>query len=412
VNTVDDPDIRPSPVYIVGDATNASPIVITTTTKHTFLNGDRVQVRDAQGNDAANGLWTVANKTDFTFELAGSTGSGVYDLGGIVFPDRWNMLVVESTPTINGASDWLGAHGAERGVVRQANEADGDYRSRVRNIVDAVAPQGILEAVNGVAQSYGLPQLLMLEPFAQHATQSLLDELGLGSFSNLFLADSSVGGFPGTSQVVGTAGAPLPYAWDEMISLLVSLREARAYFEIVPATVPAAVTALPVTWHADASGGHYEIGSYPSNLIPGIAAAWDETDRRRAGGVQFDFAIPIAREFYIQGAATPPSTGVWIATPPAGKIWLFEEMIVGHIKQQVGVLPADRSHVIRFTFEDATTYDTPAYFGLDAERIAESRIVAAVGSFKRVTSIRGSLGGTAGVSFNLVAYIRVIEVPV
>ena len=63
-------------------ATNAGPIVITSAA-HGLNNGDKVLVCRVKGNRAANGTWTVANKTTNTFELQGSNGNGVYLSGGI-----------------------------------------------------------------------------------------------------------------------------------------------------------------------------------------------------------------------------------------------------------------------------------------------------------------------------------------
>lgn len=64
-------------------ATNASPIVITSTS-HGFSNGDIVSITGVGGNTAANGKWTIANVATNTFELSGSTGNGAYTSGGVV----------------------------------------------------------------------------------------------------------------------------------------------------------------------------------------------------------------------------------------------------------------------------------------------------------------------------------------
>lgn len=65
----------------ITDATNASPIVITSA-GHKLENGQKVTVSDVGGNTAANGLQTVANITTDTFELQGTTGNGAYTSGG------------------------------------------------------------------------------------------------------------------------------------------------------------------------------------------------------------------------------------------------------------------------------------------------------------------------------------------
>jgi hypothetical protein len=61
---------------------DSSPIVVTTSGTHPFSDGDQVWLRYINGNLAANGFHVVDNSTSTTFELAGSTGSGTYAVGG------------------------------------------------------------------------------------------------------------------------------------------------------------------------------------------------------------------------------------------------------------------------------------------------------------------------------------------
>ena len=68
----------------INNATNASPIVVTTSNTHPFNNGDHIYLYNIAGNLAANGLHIVDNKTSTTFELAGSTGSGNYSNTGSI----------------------------------------------------------------------------------------------------------------------------------------------------------------------------------------------------------------------------------------------------------------------------------------------------------------------------------------
>ena len=73
----------------VGGATNATPIVITSTS-HGYSDGDFVNIIGVVGNTAANGLHVVANKTANTFELttpagANVAGNGSYDSAGSCF---------------------------------------------------------------------------------------------------------------------------------------------------------------------------------------------------------------------------------------------------------------------------------------------------------------------------------------
>ena len=69
----------------VTGATNASPIVITSTA-HGLVTGTRVTVVDVLGNTAANGAFAITVLTANTFSLTGSTGNGAYTSGG-----TWNV---------------------------------------------------------------------------------------------------------------------------------------------------------------------------------------------------------------------------------------------------------------------------------------------------------------------------------
>lgn len=68
----------------VTDASNTTPIVVTAP-GHGLINGDLVIVSQVRGNNAANGLRTVANVAGDTFELAGSVGDGDYFGGGVIY---------------------------------------------------------------------------------------------------------------------------------------------------------------------------------------------------------------------------------------------------------------------------------------------------------------------------------------
>jgi hypothetical protein len=70
----------------VTDATNTSPIVLTTgTSTHDIHIGDVVKVAKVLGNTAANGTFTVSAVTGMTVTLSGSTGNGVFSGDGIVW---------------------------------------------------------------------------------------------------------------------------------------------------------------------------------------------------------------------------------------------------------------------------------------------------------------------------------------
>lgn len=75
--------VGPVELAVTG-ATNASPIVITSTA-HGLVTGDRVTIASVGGNTAANGNWTITKNDANTFSLDGSTGNGAYTSGGEVY---------------------------------------------------------------------------------------------------------------------------------------------------------------------------------------------------------------------------------------------------------------------------------------------------------------------------------------
>ncbi len=65
----------------ISDATNATPIVITSAA-HNLVTGSLVTVAGVTGNTAANGPWFITALTNNTFSLNGSIGNGAYGGGG------------------------------------------------------------------------------------------------------------------------------------------------------------------------------------------------------------------------------------------------------------------------------------------------------------------------------------------
>ena len=69
-------------------ASNASPIVITTSAAHNLTSGDLVDITSVGGNTAANGTWAATVISGTTFSLYGSTGNANYTSGGL-----WSAVV-------------------------------------------------------------------------------------------------------------------------------------------------------------------------------------------------------------------------------------------------------------------------------------------------------------------------------
>ena len=68
----------------ISNATNASPIRVTTTVAHGWTTGAKVVIESVAGNTAANGTWTITYVDATNFTLNGSTGNGAYTSGGVV----------------------------------------------------------------------------------------------------------------------------------------------------------------------------------------------------------------------------------------------------------------------------------------------------------------------------------------
>lgn len=68
----------------ISNATNATPIVITTTAPHELIGGDFVTIAGVMGNTNANGTWSITVLTSTTFSLDTSVGNAAYTVGGTV----------------------------------------------------------------------------------------------------------------------------------------------------------------------------------------------------------------------------------------------------------------------------------------------------------------------------------------
>ncbi len=120
---------------VITGATNASPIVITSTA-HGFANGNIVAISNVGGNTAANGVFKVANVTANTFELthrdtgANIAGNGTYTSGGFAV-------------NLSGDLNWSNVPAAARVAVSAALTA--------KTVTDGVADAAdvTLSAVTG-----------------------------------------------------------------------------------------------------------------------------------------------------------------------------------------------------------------------------------------------------------------------
>ncbi len=252
------------------------------------------------------------------------------------------QVVDSSTPVIGALSDYLSVHGGERSILRQPNEESGAYRRRVREVPDVVAPIALSNAVQGIAQRiFGLPPIFLEEPFDIGETQALRDEIFLREFETAYADDAFL---------------------DDPQSEIVSGREARAYFRIaVDGLVfdPNNFSAyLDEAFFDDPINGFFDGSAFGDVASSILAAIVQEAQVKKAQGVLFDTIINGYDE--IQGTGSTAAgalTLVFTLTPPTGD-WRLVEGFLG-VSAPLPPSGGDYTYHLRFTFTDASTFDTP-----------------------------------------------------
>lgn len=323
-------------------------------------------------------------------------------------------VVTASTPIDQGASDYLTAHGRERGQERQANESDESYRARIRNIPDAIAPAAISQAVLGAASHAGLPPPVVQEPFGDGATPTLKEQLGLGEFSGLYMsglvtpAGDADGASPKTDFLDDLGPDPVVGGQHEMVDT----RDMGAYFRVVepgPLQDPDSTRSFrdDAFWD-DPVLGFPDLHDHPK-VVASLMAVWEEANRKRAAGVRFDLFVDDGQLLFETGSTTAAGpVVVWTTTPPAGKVWWW---VYGNASMDTPTPPPQPNTTcffqLRFTFEDGSTYTTPRQFGPGALRVPAP--LPAPGRAQRLTMIEG-LAGSSGISVRLVGQLKVSEV--
>ncbi|MEE4113372.1 MAG: PilC/PilY family type IV pilus protein [Desulfobacteraceae bacterium] len=96
----------------IADATNDSPIVVTTSTSHGLTTGNFVEIVGVEGNTAANGLHKITVQSTTTFALLNpdgtiTTASGDYTSGGTLCPDSDLGYTYSRAFTVNSAIGWV-----------------------------------------------------------------------------------------------------------------------------------------------------------------------------------------------------------------------------------------------------------------------------------------------------------------
>lgn len=105
-------------VASVSGATNATPIVVTTSGAHGLATDALVTINGVQGNITANGTFPITVLSPTTFSLNGSQGTAAYTTGGTVYvPNSFSTLTWDEPNSLwrfvsntNGDGTTLGSH--------------------------------------------------------------------------------------------------------------------------------------------------------------------------------------------------------------------------------------------------------------------------------------------------------------
>lgn len=308
--------------------------------------------------------------------------------------------VQSATPLVNGVVDYLSAHGNERGQRRQANEPDGLYRTRVRNVQDTVSPIAVIQGVLGAAQVQGLPALLLREPLNDQATGSLKTSLSLDRFDELFFEDGTHNtDFLDDAGIVpyremGDARTTIKYFRLEMQAALVDPITSKQFWEM--GTVAYVAAGSPGAWQ--------DIDTRP-DMLSAIMAVVEEANRKRAGGVAFDLYLRTPPKYQYAGSSTSGAmTTVWTATPPTGRTWYLADGIFGF---DAATPIAGAGWRLKFTFIDTSTFTTST-FADTASQEACARTMSG-GFNKQIAQIEGQVQSDGTKSAHLVGQIWLNE---
>lgn len=111
----------------ITNATNASPIVITTAFVNNFYDEDMVVVSGVTGNTAANGTHDIDSLSSTTFSLLGTTGNGAYTGGGEVRLHIPRVRIEQKSDSFDQFSKTIGPDVNDRGVYTLSVELEEYY---------------------------------------------------------------------------------------------------------------------------------------------------------------------------------------------------------------------------------------------------------------------------------------------
>ena len=350
-------------------------------------------------------LYSVAGVLDSAGELLlGPTPTWIDPITGAGYGAGVQTLTYgSSTPIENGELDWLSVHGAERGSQRMPGESAGDYRARVRQIPDAVAPKALSRYLQ--AASPLLPPVWIVEPFDDGASPNLKSLLQLAADPGLWWDD----GF--WDDCVGVILDPVTHPGPSSSGDLCGLREHRAYFRVDlwgPLQDPdGLVFYLDDGFWDDEVWGYPDIVEHPE-IMAALQVVLDEARTKRAAGVQEDVYLENGVVVPEAGAITGTSSAaigtlVWtvqsdpsVAWNLSRYAWLYRDGIVGHAPASAAI-----AHSLTFYFSTGGNWSTPLFYGEQAEHLTLAYLTDLGFPNKPIVKIEGSVLSDGSTSVNL-----------
>lgn len=346
--------------------------------------------------------------------------SGDHQVLGPGTPATGYALTYGGSTLIQGASsDWLSAHGDERGVRRRSGESTEEYRARIRQIPDAVSPDAIASDVHGAASNVGIGTVTMVEtanPGCSDAAMAAIDLAFQDTACDTDFCDDPI-------------GVPLAAKGPNPSLETVSLREGRAYFRLDvagPLAEPDGSTLYFDDGYCDDPAWGFP-DTVNQQVISALLKIQNAADAKKAAGVNALAGAPgtqtdvfIADNQLIIGMdPTIVSAGeeadVWtvfsdsLASPGSEtKAWLLRDGLLSTSSQTLLApnppTPGKVQHHVTFTFSDSTTFTTPWWSSSDSEHLTLARLQAIGYPFKPVVRIDAAIYNTGASSANCVLF--------
>lgn len=222
--------VSPFNTQTITGATNAAPIVISTSLAHGYSTGDVVLIISAAGNTAANGVFKVTVVNSTSFSLDDSSGNGTWTSGGTINPIFCRTIKTASalvkpiasfaplnTVSLGTRTAWVGATANVTTTLQTTTFAKGSARDDIT--INA-------SFTTGKIAYYTLPATLNLSAYQQ---LSLFFQQFSGTLGGITISlcsdttgDTAVNTF--TIPSTGTTGIWTPFTIDNGSALGSSIR--------------------------------------------------------------------------------------------------------------------------------------------------------------------------------------------